>query len=670
MSIITVPCPCGKSPRVSEDFAGRVIHCPFCNESVTVPLVEPERGSVQIVVARSDDPSTIAVRRRGLRVPFAAGFLLACLVFGSLAFVAYSRSPEKAALSKTSVDPVPPTGAVMPKARRESPPEVEPIVAEGNEDSGSAPSATPDSAPKAPPRVAVGPDEPHAPQPKNALAARLLEIFPPRIAVEPWMEHHLGPIRLLKGHDFPASFTFSPDGRFGISADGRRMVRWDLATGHRKWSKVLGEAGFPAVSPDSRLIASGNNFYLSIIDAENGEIASHIHAYSELMGSARSFRWFADANRLMVGSSSNLVSLWDVERRTKIVSIQVGRAVQTLDLSDDEGYYAAAMQNGVIQIGDISDMKWIKSSEYRGHRDSGFRPLAPSDRAFFARIGKGSYAASVGGAADAANSFQIWDLKDVSKSILRLNLEERLTGADLSRDWRLLVYTTESGRIRLYSLTEQKNIPFDDTGFKWKHRMPVISPDGNFLVTLGEDKSLRLWGLPRADGGSAVPGSVLDDATPTVADAAPKPNGGMPDELANVPRAGNSPGMKLGPADGDELAGIPRAKRGDSSKTAPGDGEDELAGVQRAGAAPSAKATTPPKKAALATPASPYAHIANAEARKLLEFAAKNAQRADSADAAERLLKHAAKMVGGDEAVMAEVRKIRELIAEKRRNAR
>lgn len=65
---IPVTCDCGKAIRVKEEYAGRRVRCPGCNEPLLVPLAEAE-PEVPVLEAQPADPEPPRRKPRRREVP-------------------------------------------------------------------------------------------------------------------------------------------------------------------------------------------------------------------------------------------------------------------------------------------------------------------------------------------------------------------------------------------------------------------------------------------------------------------------------------------------------------------------------------------------------------------------------------------------------------------------
>ena len=256
------------------------------------------------------------------------------------------------------------------------------------------------------------------------------------------------------------SLAFSGDGAHLFSGGYDATVReWDLAA-HKQARVFTGPTGTVwtlDVTPDGkRLAAAGEDAILRMWDLGKGTTPMLLRGHSRNIWEVR---FSPDGKRLASGSFDNSVRLWDVSsgRSHKVLTGHT-QAVVGLDFSSDGKLLATGADDSTIRLWRASDGAPLRIIDNGYHVDKvAFSP-------------DGQWLASGGHARGSVA--EVW---------------HQLTGAggegESARIWR-----TQDG-----ALVAALPHPEDVISL-------AFSPDGNWLVTSGEDNRFRLWRLRPARG--------------------------------------------------------------------------------------------------------------------------------------------------------------------------
>jgi WD40 repeat protein len=173
---------------------------------------------------------------------------------------------------------------------------------------------------------------------------------------------HLGathglPIRkMVRGHSWPVNaITFSPDGKWLVTAGHDRMVRlWDAHwgtpsayfSGHKNWVRSV------ACSPDGSLLAScDDDAILKLWDVKNVKECATFQGHSDLV---LRVLFTLDGRSLLSGSVDGTVRVWDVQtgRQRGGFDWGIGR-VLSLAIAPDGLTAAAGGSDNQIVVWDL-----------------------------------------------------------------------------------------------------------------------------------------------------------------------------------------------------------------------------------------------------------------------------------------------------------------------------
>lgn len=249
--------------------------------------------------------------------------------------------------------------------------------------------------------------------------------------------------------DRPGWLSFSPDGKTLAASMGRHLRFWDAATGRERhpWPNGFGHSPVLAVSPDGRLLASGDwtAQAISVWDTSNGRLLHRL----PLKGTkryARHVAFLADGKTLIACQGLGYVQFWDATNG------QERRAFQLTDPSEPRR----------------------RPFFYTLHVTAEGKSLTTLERCVFEK--------------DEITRVGVWDL-DTGK----LRHEQTLTGvqarATLSADGTavalslkqgLTVFDVATGGIRLRASVEAAS-------------PPLVSPDGRLLAVLDLKGTVRVY---------------------------------------------------------------------------------------------------------------------------------------------------------------------------------
>jgi WD40 repeat protein len=335
-----------------------------------------------------------------------------------------------------------------------------------------------------------------------------------------------------------------------------------------------GRVNAVAWSPDGKRIAScGQGGLLKFWDAGSGKEIASLAAHS---GGATALTFSQRGELLATAGVDGTVKLWDVDTR-KIVATFVGHLgiVRAVAIAPDVSSLASAGDDGTVRFWDVASRR--ATATRWGHPRSR-APDAADDPSRFVRaiayspdgllVASGGYQViriwdagsavektmlSVGDgtvtalafspqgttlAAGTEGTIYRWDIDSLVPRSTPVAVEGRVNGLRYSADGRLLAAATEQGAFLFPGPAERPleegkqtvDRPLTTDSFAPRRRGPLrldghiggvtgiaLAPNGETVVTCGEDGTLRLWN-PRSGAVDKIdPDVVLRCSRPAVA---------------------------------------------------------------------------------------------------------------------------------------------------------
>jgi WD40 repeat protein len=303
--------------------------------------------------------------------------------------------------------------------------------------------------------------------------------------------------RVLRGHtQWVNCVAFSPDqtalasGCYGI-ASIPEVWMWGLPKGEKLY-ELTGPDTYDTInslafSPDGALLAAAaiGQTYLWKVENVMDEIPS-IHG---------SLVAFSPDGKLLATASLCELRFWLCKDWKAIRMLEVEHEIATVAFSPDGALLAVGLDDGKVQILQVSDWKWLL--DFEGHKGC-VRSVAFSPDG--ALLASGSEDGDV----------RLWRL-DCGKWPRPLKGHKNwVRSVAFSPDGRTLASCSDDRTIRIWSVSEMKlREVLDD------HTDEVLSvafsPDGKLLASGSADKSVRLWSLTKTRAKSGTKGKSEGD---------------------------------------------------------------------------------------------------------------------------------------------------------------
>ncbi|MEO9484483.1 MAG: High-affnity carbon uptake protein Hat/HatR [Ekhidna sp.] len=250
------------------------------------------------------------------------------------------------------------------------------------------------------------------------------------------------------------SVVYSKDGDYFYTANGNgEVIKWNVET--RGWEKVF----------------------------QNEDVARVVNISPS-------------EQYLALGTNENNILLFDVknidQQPTKIDGHQGGAVFDLLFLPDNSGFISVGADNRILRSDFRSSTELVKSNVR-------INKIALSNDA----------KTLVGGGND--GNVYIWDLTDMSKGATMLvnkssstdstgvvsssNKVSAIKAVKFSNNGKLLAYGTDDGKIKVWDMETDEQIPPTLTGFRAPITDIEFSPNDRLLLATSRNKQVRMWDL-------------------------------------------------------------------------------------------------------------------------------------------------------------------------------
>ncbi len=303
--------------------------------------------------------------------------------------------------------------------------------------------------------------------------------------------------RSFEGHKSRVEcVTFSRDGRFALSGNGKEVRFWDVATGQclRTVEVHADSWGSMAFSSDCRFALSGADRFanlfekkssplvLQLWDVATGKCLRTLHGHEPLAISPDGRFALCGRGEKVDGPKPYVIHLsrfllWDLDTGQCLHTFEGDNyvdGVDTLTFSPDGRFVLSGSNDNKIRLWDIATRECLRTFE--GHTDW-VKSVAFSPDGRFALSGSND------------KTLRLWDV--VTKQCLRTfeGHTDSVESSAFSPDGRFALSGSSDKTLRLWDVaTGQCLRTFEDGA------APVaFSPDGRYALSGGGDNTVRLW---------------------------------------------------------------------------------------------------------------------------------------------------------------------------------
>ncbi|KAM4597233.1 WD repeat-containing protein 88-like [Fundulus diaphanus] len=232
----------------------------------------------------------------------------------------------------------------------------------------------------------------------------------------------------------------------------KKMVAWDLETGHVLWkTKLGGLLTSCSCSADGRLLvcAAEPQNAVYVCSASSGQTLHHISNHHR--STITQCRFDPQSPRVASVSADRSIKLWDLQAQKATVSISSnhGNVISGCCFSSNGHFLCTASWDKSLKLWDLQAGQFRSqggTTLQRGHEGSVSCCVLSADAALLA---SGSYDRTVA----------LWDPSSLSRTLVLKGHSDWVTDVSLSADGKLVASSSKDGCVRVWDVENMENIP-------------------------------------------------------------------------------------------------------------------------------------------------------------------------------------------------------------------
>jgi len=262
----------------------------------------------------------------------------------------------------------------------------------------------------------------------------------------------------------------------GAVQDTPVVVTYYPAWEVRRFGEVNGEAYAVAFSPDgSRVLAGTRSNVVKLWDAATGEVVRTFSGHKDWVNDVA---FSPDGTMVVSGSKDRTLKLWDVESGSDLRTLAGHKGwVNGVAFSPDGSKVASVSDDQTVKIWDVATGEQLAS--LTGHKDWILAVAFSADGTLVASGGRDKVV-------------KVWDVSSGELVRTLTGHTDWVNAVAFSPDRKLLASASDDRRVKLWDVESGKNVKTLSGHGGWVVGV-AFSPDGSELVSASKDQTVRLW---------------------------------------------------------------------------------------------------------------------------------------------------------------------------------
>ena len=291
--------------------------------------------------------------------------------------------------------------------------------------------------------------------------------------------NYMIPKKEFKHKNYVNSASFSPDGRYVVTASGDHTSKlWSVESGEclmtMNHEERVNSASF---SPDGRYVVTASRDNTSKLwSVESGDCLMTMNHENYV----KSASFSPDGRYVVTAFVDQTSKLWSVESGECLMTMKHKYEVNSATFSPDGRYVVTASCDNTSKLWSVESGECLMTMNHEyGVNSASFSP-------------DGRYVVTVSG----DKTSKLWSVES-GECLMTMNHDDWVYSATFSPDGRYVVTASEDKTSKLWSVESGEclmTMYHDD----WVNSA-TFSPDGRYVVTASEDKISKLWSVESGD---------------------------------------------------------------------------------------------------------------------------------------------------------------------------
>ncbi|MBO5956262.1 MAG: WD40 repeat domain-containing protein [Bacteroidales bacterium] len=286
--------------------------------------------------------------------------------------------------------------------------------------------------------------------------------------------NYMIPKKEFKHKDYVSSASFSPDGRYVVTASGDHTSKlWSVESGDCLMTMEHNiDVNSASFSPDGRYVVTASSDKTSKLwSVESGECLMTMNHEDEVESAS-----FSPDGRYVVTVSDLTSKLWSVESGECLMTMNHYGWVNSASFSPDGRYVVTASYDDTSKLWSVESGECLMTMNHDSWvYSASFSP-------------DGRYVVTASG----DDTSKLWSVES-GDCLMTMNHEKDVNSASFSPDGRYVVTASDDKTSKLWSVESGECL------MTMEHNRDVysatFSPDGRYVVTASDDKTSKLWSV-------------------------------------------------------------------------------------------------------------------------------------------------------------------------------